>query len=179
MYSYDENGQPVQVVGLARHPAPHAHPAHAAMQHGQTHLPPWRRRMAAGVPMPGYGLVNMPLKPDVNDGVLTPTVTLVSFLGRPQKPFQGERLLSTIAKNTAGAASIVKSTGVFVGTDIQQASLGRFSLENYTKDAFGVRFSMVGQEPGVETTCDVLAVPTVATDGTVAVAIEILGQYAH
>jgi hypothetical protein len=173
---YGDGGEGmVQVVGRA-------HPHHAArhgLAQGQHHLPAWRQRMAQGVPMPGYGLVNMPLRPDANDGVFDPTNTLITFTGKPQKPFKGERLLTTIGKSSGATGSIVKSTGVFVGTDIQQASLGRFSLENYTKDAFGVRFSMVGQDPGVETTMDVLCTPNVPASETVAVAVEILGRYAH
>ncbi len=175
MYEEYDGVDGIQVVGVD-HPA---HPAHQHLARGQHHLPRWRQRMAQGVPMPGYGLVNMPLKPDANDGVFDPTNTLINFLGKPQKPFKGERVLATIGKSTGATGSIVKSTGVFVGTDIQQASLGRFSLENYTKDAFGVRFSMVGQEPGVETQMDVLTTPVVPSDETIAVAVEILGRYAH
>ena len=174
---YGDGGEGmVQVVGVMRHPQ---HSARHALAQGQHHLPAWRQRMAQGVPMPGYGLVNMPLKPDANDGVFDPTNTLITFTGKPQKPFKGERLLATIGKSSGATGSIVKSTGVFVGTDIQQASLGRFSLENYTKDAFGVRFSMVGQDPGVETTMDVLTTPNVPASETIAVAVEILGRYAH
>lgn len=174
MYDDDGGEGMVQVVGAAA-----AHAARHALSKGQHHLPGWRQRMAQGVPMPGYGLVNMPLRPSEADGVLDPTVTLITFTGKPQKPFKGERLLATIGKSSGATGSIVKSTGVFVGTDIQQASLGRFSLENYTKDAFGVRFSMVGQEPGVETTMDVLATPTVPASENIAVAVEIMGRYAH
>lgn len=159
----------MELVGAAR--------ARAAQHHPRR--PKWRNRLAAGVPAPGYGVVNIPLRPQSDAGVFSPTAQFITFLARPQKPFRGERLLTTVRRSTGATGTIIFSSGVFVGTDLQQGSIGSFDIENYTKDAFGVRFVMVQAEPGVEITMDCSAQPAVPADETAACAIQIIGRYVH
>lgn len=150
-----------------------------ASHHHAAKRPKWRSRLAAGVPAPGYGVVNIPLRPQSAGGIFDPTNQFITFLARPQKPFRGERLLTTVRRSSGASGVIIFSTGVFVGTDLQQGSLGSFDIENYTKDAFGVRFVMVQAEPGVEITMDCNAAPAVPADETAATAIQIIGRYVH
>jgi hypothetical protein len=111
--------------------------------------PAWRNAVAPGVPQPGQGLEPLPLT-----GNPTPTFTAaiaaVTFDARPQRPFRAERLLVSVRRAGASAAGLsVVTSGVFIGTNLQQAELGNMDIEFFGPTAFGVRLNLVSAVPGM------------------------------
>jgi len=138
--------------------------------------PGWRKNvLAAGVQMPQDGLVPLSLVPNSNSGVFDSTHLLIDFIGKVQKPFRGERLVATVAL-TGNTAGQVQCTSLFVGTDLQQASVGSFDLSIFAPGAFGVRMIMKQQDPGVETVLKAAFVGSIGT-GTAVTSLTILGRY--
>lgn len=135
----------------------------------------WRERLAPGVPVPGMGLEPLPLVPDANAGVFTAAVGAITFVARPQRPFRAERLLVNV-RRTGAAGTLILATGIFVGTNLQQAQRGNIDLENFGPTAFGVRLSMIQAEPGVDIAIPAIALPVPAGADTVAVSITLLGH---
>lgn len=140
--------------------------------------PSWRNRMAPGVPMPGYGHVNLPLRPDTNGGVFTPAVNVIGFEARPQKPFQGMRYVATVRRTGAAGVQILGS-GIFIGTDLQQGELGEFDVEQFAPTAFDMSMQFVQCEPGVLIRLTCRALPVVPANESLAVSMQILGNYVH
>jgi hypothetical protein len=139
------------------------------------HAPSWMNG-AWGVNPPNEMLHVMPLVAQTNGGVFTSAVSACEFIARPQKPFRGERLITTVTR--AGAAGALPvSTGIFVGVDLQQVESGDIPIETWLATAFGVRLAMVDALPGIE-----IRVPVVTTGAaitstdTVTVTITILGR---
>lgn len=191
---YDQYGQLVgQVPGMGLMPIQHASPAmnmqrmapqggmaQTAMQ--QIALPPqapqWMgRQVAPGVQDLDEDLVPIELTPDTNGGVFTAaTPVTITFFGRVQKPFQGERLLTTVVPTGASAAG-ARLLGIpYVGIDPQVAQIRPVNLSNFVAAAFGVRMKMKPVQPGVdlEIPCQLSVYPT-GTD-TVFVSITVLGK---
>jgi hypothetical protein len=131
---------------------------------------------AWGVNPPNEMLHVMPLVPDLNGGVFTAAVTAVEFIARPQKPFRGERLITTVTR--AGAAGALPvSTGIFVGVDLQQVESGNIPIETWLATAFGVRLAMVDALPGIEIRVPVvIAGAAITSTDTVTVTITVLGR---
>lgn len=140
--------------------------------------PQWRQRIAPGVAAPGVGLVPLPLQPDAGGGVFTNTVTAINYEGRPQKPFRGERLIALVGRS-AGVPTSTRAlaTGLFVGTDPQQAQMANMDLEVFGPTAFGVRLSMVQAEPGVLIRMPCLTSAGIAVAESLSLTLMILGQY--
>lgn len=142
--------------------------------------PQWRQRLAPGVPVPGYGMVSLALKPNLNDGIFTSTVTNIEFLARPQFAFEGQRLLVNIRRSAgASAVRVLSNSLIFIGTRPQVGSLGDQDIEDFDRSAFGVRLKMEPTEPGGDVTMFVRASPTVAVGETVAVSIKVIGEVAR
>jgi hypothetical protein len=138
--------------------------------------PKWRRhQVAPGVHAPSQGLVPLTMTPSANGGVFNAANLLINWIGRPQKPFRGERLLATVAL-TGGAAGQVQSTAMFVGTDLQQASIGNTDLSIFSPTAFGVRLVMQAAQPGIDITINAAFVGVIGA-GTAVTSITILGRY--
>jgi len=136
----------------------------------------WRNQVLAnGVNMPTDGLVPLALNPNVNGGVFNAANPAIIFTGRPQKPFRGERLVSTVSL-TGGAAGQVQSTSIFVGTDLQQASTGNQDLSIYAPGSFGVRLCMKPAAPGIDIVINAVFVGVIGA-GTAVTSLTILGRY--
>lgn len=142
--------------------------------------PAWRNRLAPGVPNPGYGHVNLPLRPDTNGGVFTNLVPTIGFEARPQKPFQGMRFVASVRRTiAAGAGPLVLASGIFIGTDLQQGELGEFDIEQFGPTAFDMSMQFVQCEPGVLVRVSCRVNPVLPAGDTVAVSMQILGNYVH
>jgi hypothetical protein len=131
---------------------------------------------AWGVNPPNEMLHVMPLVPQLNGGVFSSTVSAIEFIARPQKPFRGERLITTVTR--AGAAgSLPVSTGIFVGVDLQQVESGDIPIETWLATAFGVRLAMVDALPGIEIRIPVtIAGAAITSTDTVTVTVTVLGR---
>jgi len=144
-------------------------------------LPPraaWRAaQITPGVTAPGEFLQMLPLTPSVNNGVFDavgPTTT-ITFLGRPQKPFQGERLLATVRRKGAVEVGIDAST-IVVGVEPQTLQIAPFDIESFAPNAFGVRLRMDPSGPGIEVQVPCNSTSTPAAGEFVIVRILILGH---
>jgi hypothetical protein len=138
--------------------------------------PAWRgNQLAPGVNAPREGMEPLPLVPDVNNGVFTSTVGLITFRARPQRPFRGERLLATVLRSgasTAGVAAV--TTGVFVGTDLQQLQIGNYNLEFFAPTAFGVRLDLQAAEPGIDISIGTTVTPAATISGSDFISVQLL-----
>lgn len=158
--------------------------AAAAARRGQAlarmlpRTPQWRQRMAPGVPAPGVGLVPLPLQPSANNGAFTSAFATIDFEGRPQKPFRGERLIALVGRSAGVPTSTrVLTSGIFVGTDPQQAQIANIDLEVFAPTSFGVRLNMVQAEPGVLIRLPCLTSAAIAMGETLSLTLMILGHY--
>lgn len=165
-------------AALPVHPAPH--PA--------IHSPPWRPMIAPGSPPLGEGHVPLPLTAETFGGTWGTSVggagsgTVITFSGRPQKPFKPARLIvdKTIL-NTGGTANGKVRGQAFVGTDLQQGELGFMNLEVIgAGTSFDTWLSFKQAEPGVwiRVQATLTAFPSGTTD-FVTVTIDCLGHYLH
>lgn len=148
----------------------HAHPA--------AHLAPWLdTQIAPGVYDPGEGLQVLPLRLDTGASyfVFDSTHSNCEFIGRPQKPFRGERLLFSVRHSSASDAVIVLGT-LSVGTEPQQAQVGSFDVEQYGAQAFGVRLAMLPASPGIDITMQLQLSGALAGTDTITVTAQILGR---
>ena len=140
------------------------------------HAPSWMTG-AWGVNPPNEMLHVLPLIPQSNAGIFTVTVTSIQYLTRPQKPFRGERLLSTTTNTGASAPGVsIQSTAIFVGVDLQQVESGNIPIATWAATAFGVRLAMVDALPGIEISIPCVSVGTLADTDTVAVTLVLLGR---
>lgn len=143
----------------------------------QLHRAEWRdRQLAPGVQAPDQGMVPLGLSPDIANGVFALGVTQIVFTGRMQKPFRGERIMARVVRTGASATGTLLSQ-IFVGTDLQQASIRGINIENVGDvNGFGVRMTMSPAQPGVDLT--IVTTPTVALAGTdtITLDIEIMGR---
>jgi hypothetical protein len=132
---------------------------------------------AWGVNPPNEMLHVLPLIPQSNAGIFAAAVTSIQYLTRPQKPFRGERLLSTTTNTGASAPGVsIQSTAIFVGVDLQQVESGNIPVATWAATAFGVRLAMVDALPGIEISIPCISVGTLAGTDTVAVTLVLLGR---
>lgn len=145
--------------------------------------PMWRRGAAApGIHLPRQGRELLPLTPDLNSGQFdTSNIgASITFTGRPQRPFQPQRLIAfvtRVADAVAGLpAGFVLSRGIFVGTQPQILALGEFNVEIFGPTSFDTMFSMTPAQPGIDITQAVRL--TIAPTGTqkVQVSLSIMGH---
>lgn len=142
--------------------------------------PRWRNRLAPGVPVPDYGVFPVPLTPQAGNGVFSASLATITYRAIAQVPFRGERLLTTVTRDGAAGVQCFAQNGVFIGIRPQQGVLGPLNLENYTKDAFGVRFVMQAAEQGAELQVFAFVNPAITgTTDTLTLSIEILGRVAR
>jgi hypothetical protein len=138
--------------------------------------PPWRAGLAPGVPMPGQGRELLPLTPDLAGGIFAAATPNINFIGRPQRPFRGERLVTRVTRSAgAGAVNILCNT-LFVGTQPQQAQIQAFDVEQFGPTAFGLELVMSQAQPGVEIQLRCSGSIAVPAGETVAVSMFLLGH---
>jgi len=132
-----------------------------------------------GIAAPQEGLIQLPLTPVDNVGIITSTTTAIKYLGRTQKPFRGERVLATIKRQGATAQTIEVDAeqGITVGTIPQQAQIGAVSLDEWAGGNFGVRMAMNVATPGMDIVCNVLALTAPTAPDQIVVRITIYGRF--
>jgi len=153
----------------------HRHRRHGHMMR----LPPkpgWRQhQLAPGVMAPREGLEPLPLTPDLNNGVFNAATPNIKFTARPQRPFRGERLLASVLRSGATSAGVnAVTTGVFVGTSLQQLQIGNFNLEFFAPTAFGVRLDLIPAEPGIDISIATTVTPAGVLSGTDFISVQLL-----
>lgn len=141
--------------------------------------PAWRGpQLAPGVMAPFEGLVPLQLLPDLNNGILTPAFPNIVFSAQPQKPFRGQRVVAVIGRSTGAAATVpVIRGGIYVGTDLQAASVGDQPLDMYAPTAFGVEQVFTPAGPGISVRVPVSSIAAVPAGESVAISLTILGRY--
>lgn len=138
--------------------------------------PAWRKnQITPGVSAPGEFLQMLPLTPDKNNGVFDAATPTIIYTGKTQKPFQGERIVSTVRRSGAVAVTIDAST-IVVGVEPQTLQIAPFDLEVFSPNAFGVRLKMDPSGPGIECVIPANATPAVAGADFVTVRIVIFGH---
>lgn len=187
---YDNYGRPFSTMGAAapiRLGPGGARPAplmmnHNAMAPTMLRLPPppaWRPGVAPGVDMPGEGMEQLTLEPDVNGGVFDAAHSgTIIFTARTQRAFRGERPIVLIGRSGASAQGnlIYATPGFFVGTQVVGSSLGRIPLDAFAPTAFGVRLTFHQATPGMEIKAFVQpGAPLLGAD-TISVLIMLLGR---
>lgn len=154
---------------------------HRRRHHGH-HLmqkPHWRMgQLAPGVQSPREGMEPLVMTPSNATGVFSATVTNITYTARPQRPFRGERLLTQVIRSgtTAAAAAPVATNGIFVGTALQQLTIGALPLEFFTPTAFGVRLDLMPAEPGIDITMQTNLTAALTTTDTLTLLVMILGR---
>lgn len=168
---YEDDGTPI-IVGKA---APRAKGALVRVQ-----APPWRaRQLAPGVVATDEGLVPLPMHGTGGSDTFAAAAQRIIFQGQIQKPFHGERLLVSVVRT--GASAVGRLLGqAFVGTDLQQADIDSFDLEQVGQPgAFGVRLHMKPAQPGVLIrVITTLSTALTGTD-TIFVSMSLLGKIIH
>ena len=143
-------------------------------------LPPkpnWRRnQVAPGVQAPAEGMVPLPLvgMPGMTFSAAVPTIT---FRGQVQEPFRPERLLVSVVRTGASAATPRVMGQLFVGTKLQQAQIAAFDIELVgTPNSFGVRLTCQQVEPGVFVDLQCTLTAALAAADTILVSPLFLGR---
>ncbi len=142
--------------------------------------PAWRRTQAApGVIAPDQGLLPLPLTGRGGTNTFSATVTQIIFEGQIQKPFRGERLLTTVVRTGTSATGSILGQ-LFVGTDLQQLDIFPFNIEQVGQvNGFGIRLTMKPAQPGVFIRIiGTLSTALTSTD-TIHVDATILGRNIH
>jgi hypothetical protein len=156
----------------------------AAQAHGQTLVPVqrpgWRAgQLAPGVVAPDQGLLPLPLTGSTGTDTFTATLATITFQGRLQKPFRGERLLVSAVRTGASAVGRIRGQ-LFVGTDLQQVQIQGFDIEQVgSPTAFGVRLTMTPAQPGVDISLVTTLNPALTGTDTILVTITLLGRVVH
>jgi len=167
------------VVGAARPRRP------APRQRGRRReiaIPPkpnWRQQLAPGVIQPDEGMVPLPLQPLSNNGTFAAGVAQITWQGDLQKPYRPERLLVSVVRT--GVTAVGRLLGLlWVGTDLQQADIFGFDIEQFgSNTAFGTRLTCKAAQPGVKIRLVITpsSVPT-GTD-TIFATISFSGRVVH
>jgi len=168
--------------GFQGHMNPGMHPGNM----GGMNLPPqlphpgwFAQANPFGIASPIEGLIQLPLAPVDNVGIITSTTTAIKYLGRTQKPFRGERVVATVKRQgtTAQDIEVDAEQGIVVGTTPQQAQIGAVSLDEWTGQNFGVRMAMNVATPGMDIVCNVLALTAPTNPDQIVVRLTIYGRY--
>lgn len=115
--------------------------------------PAWRRgQVAPGVAAPREYLLPMPMQTADGSTVATfdATVSDVTMIAEPQKPYRGERLVAIVARTAGAVGQIIVASGIFVGTDPQQTAFGATPIDVFAPTAFGVRMVLDASQPGIK-----------------------------
>ena len=140
--------------------------------------PGWRRgEVAPGVQRPQAYLHVLPMTADDgSNGVLSVgNPAGFNFIGRPQRPFRGERILASVNPSAPGLGAALCS-GIFVGTAVQLVELGTFDVSFFAPTAFGVRLYMSQAQPGVEVRVGIRPQVPLAVGDSIAVSLMVMGQ---
>ena len=141
--------------------------------------PEWRSQLAPGVIQPDEGMVPLPLQPLSNNGTFGAGVSQITWQGDLQKPYRPERLLVSVVRT--GTSAVGRLLGLlWVGTDLQQADIFGFDIEQFgSNTAFGTRLTCKAAQPGVKLRLVVTpsSVPT-GTD-TIFATISFSGRVIH
>lgn len=177
---WDVMGNPIMGAHLRGLPHHKANPAQARQLLG-LHQPHWRAApMAApGVSMPHEMRKVLPLKAESGGGVFAAVTDRIRYSARPQKAFNGERLLIDYVKTGANAlATRIRASQFAVGTTSQLVELGDISLEHYTSQSLDMNIKMDPVEPGGLILIDVYLSGPAFVPGTdsINLVIEILGR---
>lgn len=177
---YDDDGSPIIVGRRGRRKRRRRRRLRGRNRHlVSVKRPKFRRsQLAPGVIAPDQGMVPLPLtgQPS-NTFALAQQTTL--FTGQLQKPFRGERLLVTTVRTGATATGRLLGQ-FFVGTDLQQADITRFDIEQVgAANAFGVRLTMKPAQPGVVISLDVNLSSAIAGTDTIFTSVLLLGRIVH
>lgn len=167
--------------GFQGHMAPGMHPGMGGMNlpPGVPHPNWFAQANPFGIQAPMEGLIQLPLAPVDNVGIITATTTAIKFLGRVQKPFRGERVLATVKRQGASTANIEVDAeqGIVVGTIPQQAQIGAVSIDEWAGNNFGVRMAMNVATPGMDIVCNVLALTAPTAPDQIVVRLTIYGRF--
>lgn len=118
------------------------------MMPGGTPNPPWFQS-ALGVSPPMELMNVLPLTPETNSGVFSPTVTNIKYSARPQRPFRGERPVATPVKSAGvTTATTLVCQPIFVGVIPQAVEIGTTDIGEWAPTAFGVRLAMTDAAQG-------------------------------
>lgn len=142
--------------------------------------PDWRRRqMAPGVIAPDQGLLPLPLTGRGGTNTFLAAVPTIIFEGQIQKPFRGERLLTTVVRT--GATAVGRIVGqLFVGTDLQQLDIFPFDIEQIGQvNGFGIRLTMKPAQPGVFIRISASLSTALTAPDSIQVQATILGRLVH
>jgi hypothetical protein len=143
--------------------------------------PGWRGgQVAPGVNAPDEGMIALPMLASNGTGTFGATTGQLTFEGKLQKPFLGERLIAVTARVGTSSAAPVLLGQIFVGTDLQQADLPPLPLEALgAPTAFGTRFSMQQAQPGVSIRILAFVSPAPSNADTVTATLMIMGRVLH
>jgi hypothetical protein len=142
--------------------------------------PAWRDgQLAPGVVEADEGMVPLQLNGQGGTNVFTSTLNRIVFSGTTQKPFRGERLLVSTVRT--GVTAVGRVLGqLFIGTDLQQADINAFDIEQVgSPQAFGVRLTMTPNQPGVAINLICNLSSLLGTTDTIAVQVMLLGRIVH
>jgi len=142
--------------------------------------PQWRtRQLAPGVVAPDQGLLPLPLVGRGGTNTFSATVTQIIFEGQIQKPFRGERLLTTVVRTGTSATGSILGQ-LFVGTDLQQLDIFPFNIEQVGQvNGFGIRLTMKPAQPGVFLRIIATLSKALTSTDTIEVDATILGRNIH
>jgi hypothetical protein len=162
-------------------PAPQAAPAALGPALAPIVDPGWRGgQVAPGVNAPDEGMIALPMLASNGTGTFGAATGQLTFEGKLQKPFLGERLIAVTARVGSSATAPVLLGQIFVGTDLQQADLPPLPLEALgAPTAFGTRFSMQQAQPGVSIRILAFVSPAPTGGDTVTATLVVMGRVLH
>lgn len=119
----------------------------------------------------------LPLAPNVENGVFSASVSTITYTGKPQRWFRGERLVVLVSRagTTTPTQQLLCST-FQIGSTPQLVQVGSFPIECFSPNAFGVRLAMTACGPGVEVTLTVEVATPLSGDQKITCNICILGR---
>lgn len=143
----------------------------------------WRKQVLTnGINKPREGMELLTLDPQSNNGVFDSgnVGAIIKFIGECQRPFRAERLIAFVARvadaDDGVPAGFILCTGIFVGTALQQLTLGEFNIEVFGPTAFGVRMQLAPAAPGVKITMSVRCTIAPTNDQAIQVSLQFMGR---
>lgn len=127
--------------------------------------PKWMRATTSqGVSRPEEEMDFLPFDPVT----LSATVLTGTLVGKPQRPFRGERLImDAVSDGDSAASNVVIDPAIYVGAVQVGSSQGATPLSTFASQAFGVRLSMPAAGQGTEVKIFVRALTTPGADTVV------------
>lgn len=176
----------VEVVGVRRNPRTGR--AQIVKRYGSAgptvQLPPkpnWRKNQwGPGVSAPKDDRLIVPFTAQAGGGTFTAALQSILYVGEPQKPFRGERVLVSVVRTGATATGRLMAL-LFAGTDLQQGDVSRFDIELVgAANSFETYVTTTPVEPGVKLRFDMTIQGTALGGGdTIFLTIQMLGSLVH